>query len=276
MLWITHSIEEALFLATRHGRDDGASGPHQGRASRPRSRATSDPLVATTAEFATAKRTVFGLLRQEALEAQRQEAARLSAATSAMRASRWSDARGLRGAASVRRVDGPRRASALARPRVVRGHARALVPDHRQRAVAAAGAADLPALADRRSRKTFMTLMQNGYQGKTLAHHLGDQPDPLRPRVRVCVAGRRAGRPADGHEQQREGGARSADRDHAADAQARAAAAVDHLVRHRRVSKTIVIIAALFPMISISAMQAVRAVGCARSRRRWRSAPRAR
>ena len=32
-----------------------------------------DPLVATTAAFAEAKRTVVGLLRQESVEAQRQE-----------------------------------------------------------------------------------------------------------------------------------------------------------------------------------------------------------
>jgi len=74
VLWITHSIEEALFLAgrivvmsARPGRikavfSSGFSG-------------VSDPLVTSTAEFADAKRTIVRLLRQEALEAQRQETA---------------------------------------------------------------------------------------------------------------------------------------------------------------------------------------------------------
>jgi len=72
ILWITHSIEEALFLAThvvvmtaRPGRIKAAFASGFSR--------DANPLVATTAEFAEAKRVVVGLLRQESLEAQRQE-----------------------------------------------------------------------------------------------------------------------------------------------------------------------------------------------------------
>jgi ABC-type nitrate/sulfonate/bicarbonate transport system ATPase subunit len=74
ILWITHSIEEALFLAThvvvmtaRPGRIKAAFACGFSR--------EGDPLIATTPEFAEAKRTIVGLLRQESLEAQRQEAA---------------------------------------------------------------------------------------------------------------------------------------------------------------------------------------------------------
>jgi ABC-type nitrate/sulfonate/bicarbonate transport system ATPase subunit len=73
ILWITHSIEEALFLAThvvvmtaRPGRIKAAFACGFSR--------EADPLIATTAAFADAKRTIVGLLRQESLEAQRQEA----------------------------------------------------------------------------------------------------------------------------------------------------------------------------------------------------------
>jgi ABC-type nitrate/sulfonate/bicarbonate transport system ATPase subunit len=73
ILWITHSIEEALFLAThvvvmtaRPGRIKAAFACGFSR--------DADPLIATTPAFAEAKRTVVGLLRQESLEAQRQEA----------------------------------------------------------------------------------------------------------------------------------------------------------------------------------------------------------
>ncbi|HEV8255783.1 MAG TPA: ABC transporter ATP-binding protein [Casimicrobiaceae bacterium] len=74
ILWITHSIEEALFLAThvvvmtaRPGRIKAAFACGFSR--------EADPLVATTPAFAEAKRTVVALLRQESLEAQRQETA---------------------------------------------------------------------------------------------------------------------------------------------------------------------------------------------------------
>ena len=74
ILWITHSIEEALFLAThvvvmtaRPGRIKAAFACGFSR--------EADPLVATTPAFAEAKRMVVGLLRQESLEAQRQETA---------------------------------------------------------------------------------------------------------------------------------------------------------------------------------------------------------
>jgi len=73
ILWITHSIEEALFLAThvvvmtaRPGRIKAAFACGFSR--------EADPLIGTTAQFAEAKRTIVALLRQESLEAQRQEA----------------------------------------------------------------------------------------------------------------------------------------------------------------------------------------------------------
>ena len=73
ILWITHSIEEALFLAThvvvmtaRPGRVKSAFACSFSR--------SPDPLVTTTTEFAEAKRGIVALLRQESLEAQRQEA----------------------------------------------------------------------------------------------------------------------------------------------------------------------------------------------------------
>lgn len=73
ILWITHSIEEALFLAThvmvmtaRPGRVKAAFKADFSR--------DADPLVNTTTAFADAKRQIVSLLRQESLEAQRQEA----------------------------------------------------------------------------------------------------------------------------------------------------------------------------------------------------------
>ena len=73
ILWITHSIEEALFIAThvvvmtaRPGRIKAAFASDFSR--------DSDPLINTTPAFSEAKRTIVALLRQESLEAQRQEA----------------------------------------------------------------------------------------------------------------------------------------------------------------------------------------------------------
>lgn len=72
VLWITHSIEEALFLAThivvmtaRPGRIKAAF--------RVRFSEHEDPLVAATPEFVAARREIFGLLRSESQRAQRLE-----------------------------------------------------------------------------------------------------------------------------------------------------------------------------------------------------------
>ncbi|WP_198972664.1 ABC transporter ATP-binding protein [Xylophilus sp. ASV27] len=74
VLWITHSIDEALFLATevvvmsaRPGRIKASL--------RPQFSQSADPAVVTSAEFARMKAEIFGLLREEALTAQRQEGA---------------------------------------------------------------------------------------------------------------------------------------------------------------------------------------------------------
>ncbi len=74
VMWITHSIEEALFLAThivvmtsRPGRTKAAftsSFAH-----------SDDPYIAASPEFAAAKRTILELLRSEAKRAQGLEAA---------------------------------------------------------------------------------------------------------------------------------------------------------------------------------------------------------
>ena len=73
VLWITHSIEEALFLAThivvmtaRPGRTKAAF--------RSRFSENPDPLVAATPEFTAAKRQIVELLRSESQHAQRLEA----------------------------------------------------------------------------------------------------------------------------------------------------------------------------------------------------------
>jgi ABC-type nitrate/sulfonate/bicarbonate transport system ATPase subunit len=74
ILWITHSIEEALFLAThivvmtaRPGRVKAAF--------RSRFSENPDPLIASTPEFSAAKREIVGLLRSESQRAQSLEAA---------------------------------------------------------------------------------------------------------------------------------------------------------------------------------------------------------
>ncbi len=73
VLWITHSIEEALFLAThivvmtaRPGRTKASF--------RSRFSESTDPLVAATPEFNAAKRQIVQLLRSESQAAQSQEA----------------------------------------------------------------------------------------------------------------------------------------------------------------------------------------------------------
>jgi len=74
VLWITHSIDEALFLAT----DIAVMSARPGRIKatfRPEFARSSDPSVVTSPEFARMKAQIFGLLREEALAAQRQEAA---------------------------------------------------------------------------------------------------------------------------------------------------------------------------------------------------------
>ncbi|MBL8706166.1 MAG: ABC transporter ATP-binding protein [Rhodospirillales bacterium] len=72
VLWITHSIEEALFLAShlvvmtaRPGRLKAAYAVDFD--------SERDPNVTTSAGFTSAKREIVGLLREESIEAQRQE-----------------------------------------------------------------------------------------------------------------------------------------------------------------------------------------------------------
>jgi ABC-type nitrate/sulfonate/bicarbonate transport system ATPase subunit len=72
ILWITHSIEEALFLAThvlvmtaRPGRIKASFAAGFSR--------DPDPLVTTTPAFSEAKREILRLLRDESLAAQQQE-----------------------------------------------------------------------------------------------------------------------------------------------------------------------------------------------------------
>jgi NitT/TauT family transport system ATP-binding protein len=75
VLWITHSIEEALFLATdvvvmsaRPGRIKARFQPRFGQ--------SQDPAVIASVEFVRMKAEIFGLLREESLAAQSQEATR--------------------------------------------------------------------------------------------------------------------------------------------------------------------------------------------------------
>ncbi|VWX62626.1 taurine transporter subunit; ATP-binding component of ABC superfamily [Burkholderiales bacterium 8X] len=72
VLWITHSIEEALFLAT----DIVVMSARPGRIKarfRPEFATSNDPAVVASAEFVRMKAEIFGLLREEAIAAQRQE-----------------------------------------------------------------------------------------------------------------------------------------------------------------------------------------------------------
>ncbi len=72
VLWITHSIEEALFLAT----DIVVMSARPGRIKarfRPQFALSKDPAVVASAEFVRMKAEIFGLLREEAIAAQQQE-----------------------------------------------------------------------------------------------------------------------------------------------------------------------------------------------------------
>ena len=72
VLWITHSIEEALFLAT----DIVVMTARPGRIKallKPQFALSRDPAVVASAEFVQMKAQIFGMLREEALTAQRQE-----------------------------------------------------------------------------------------------------------------------------------------------------------------------------------------------------------
>jgi ABC-type nitrate/sulfonate/bicarbonate transport system ATPase subunit len=72
VLWITHSIEEALFLAT-HIVVMTARPGHVKAAFRSHFSESADPLVGVTPEFTAAKRQIVELLRTESQKAQRQE-----------------------------------------------------------------------------------------------------------------------------------------------------------------------------------------------------------
>ena len=72
MLWITHSIEEALFLATDIVVMSARPGRIKARFA-PQFALSVDPGVVTSAEFVRMKADIFGLLREEALTAQQQE-----------------------------------------------------------------------------------------------------------------------------------------------------------------------------------------------------------
>jgi ABC-type nitrate/sulfonate/bicarbonate transport system ATPase subunit len=75
ILWITHSIEEALFLATHVLVMTARPGRIKASFASPFSR-DPDPLVTTTPAFAEAKRDILRLLRDESIAAQRQEGGR--------------------------------------------------------------------------------------------------------------------------------------------------------------------------------------------------------
>ncbi|MGO3122541.1 MAG: ABC transporter ATP-binding protein [Advenella sp.] len=72
VLWITHSIDEALVLATHIVVMSARPGRIKATFESDFSKNT-DPMLTTTVEFADAKRQIVALLRQESIEAQRQE-----------------------------------------------------------------------------------------------------------------------------------------------------------------------------------------------------------
>jgi ABC-type nitrate/sulfonate/bicarbonate transport system ATPase subunit len=73
IVWITHSIEEALFLATHVAVMTSRPG-HIKAAFRSRFNESQDPLIAATPEFTAAKRQIVQLLRVESQAAQTAEA----------------------------------------------------------------------------------------------------------------------------------------------------------------------------------------------------------
>ncbi len=75
ILWITHSIEEALFLATHIVVMTARPGAIKAAFRSPFSM-DPDPLIGSTAEFAMAKRRILELLRAESQQAQQEEAGR--------------------------------------------------------------------------------------------------------------------------------------------------------------------------------------------------------
>ncbi len=75
ILWITHSIEEALFLATDIVVMSARPGRIKARFA-PGFAGSTDPTLVTQPEFVRLKAEIFGLLREEALAAQHQEDAR--------------------------------------------------------------------------------------------------------------------------------------------------------------------------------------------------------
>jgi NitT/TauT family transport system ATP-binding protein len=75
VLWITHSIEEALFLATDIVVMTARPGRIKARLT-PQFALSRDPAVVTSTEFVRMKADIFGMLREEALTAQRQEVMR--------------------------------------------------------------------------------------------------------------------------------------------------------------------------------------------------------
>jgi NitT/TauT family transport system ATP-binding protein len=75
ILWITHSIEEALFLATDLVVMSARPGRIKAHFS-PRFAQSADPGVVASAAFVAMKAEIFGMLREEAITAQRQEASR--------------------------------------------------------------------------------------------------------------------------------------------------------------------------------------------------------
>ena len=75
VLWITHSIEQALFFSTDIVVMSARPGRIKARLA-PQFALGQDPAVVASAEFVRMKADIFGMLRVEALTALRQEAER--------------------------------------------------------------------------------------------------------------------------------------------------------------------------------------------------------